>query len=124
MDLLARWKVNFVAKLVTQPSCEMACRLLFVEIVTQQGAVPKKVLGWQWSSYLNVLDLNVRYLYSGEPYGKSLSSILAIAFEKALPFTKHMLKALKPDRMRGASCNNCENSGACLPNGGMHGPVR
>jgi len=66
MDLLARRRVNFVAKLVTRPSCEMARRLVFAE-VGREGVMPKKVSGRLRSSYLNVLDLDVRYLYLGGP---------------------------------------------------------
>ena len=104
MDLLARRRVNFVSKLVTRPSCEMARRLVFAEVAPQQGVEPpKKVSGRVRSSYLNVLDLDVRYLYSGETCGKSLGSILALAFERGPPFAKQMLRALKPDKTRGAS---------------------
>jgi hypothetical protein len=105
MDLLSRRRVVFVAKLVHRPSCEMARKILFAEVATQCGVVPKKVSGRQRSSFQNVLDLDLRYLYSGAPVVKSLDDILTVASCKGMPYVKHMLKALKPDFSRGASLN-------------------
>ena len=104
LDLLSRRRVAFVAGIVARPSCEMARRLLFAKVAPPlAGAQPKIVSGRQRSSFLNVLDLDVKYLYCGEPVSRSLESLLDLAWRRGPPFVKQMLKALKPDLSRGAS---------------------
>ena len=37
LDLLSRRRVNFVAKVIARPSCEMARRMCFAEVVQPKG---------------------------------------------------------------------------------------
>jgi hypothetical protein len=66
------------------------------------------VSGRTQSSYLNVIDLDLRYLYSGGTAGKSLSSFLVDALLMGPPEVRKMLKALKPDIARGYSLKLCD----------------
>jgi hypothetical protein len=100
LDLLSRRRLCFVTKAATRPTCQMARQILFTEVVSPSF---RKVSGRTRSSYLHVLDLDLRYLYSEETEGKNLSSYLAEALIKGPPYVKKMLKALKPDISRGSS---------------------
>jgi hypothetical protein len=57
----------------------MARQILFAEVVSPSS---RKVLGRTRNSYLNILDLDLGYLYSGGAEGKSLRSFLAKALVK------------------------------------------
>ncbi len=103
LDLLSRRRVNFVAKVIARPSCEMARRMCFAEVVQLRGVKLKKVLGRERSSFLVCLDMDLRYLYSGEAPSQSLSQVIARAYENGPPFAKMALKALKTDKTRGDS---------------------
>jgi hypothetical protein len=103
LDLLSRRRVNFVAKVIARPSCEMARRMCFAEVVQPKGVKLKKVSGRERSSFLACLDMDLRYLYSGEARSQSLSQVIAMAYENGPPFAKMALKALKPDISRGDS---------------------
>jgi uncharacterized C2H2 Zn-finger protein len=103
LDLLSCRRISFITKVTQRPSCEMARQVFFAEITHRLGRPPKRVSGRERSSYLAVLDLDLRYLYSGALMGQSLSKILALGWSEGPPFVKKMLKALKPDRLRGGS---------------------
>jgi hypothetical protein len=61
------------------------------------------VSGRERSSFLACLDMDLRYLYSGEARSRSLSQVIAMSYENESPFAKMALKALKPDIARGNS---------------------
>jgi hypothetical protein len=92
-----------VAKVIARPSCEMARRMCFAEVVQPKGVKLKKVAGRERSSFQACLDMDLRYLYSGEARSQSLSQVIAMSYENGPPFAKMKLKALKPDIMRGDS---------------------
>ena len=100
----------------------MARRLLFAEVASQQQrAVPKKVSERAQSMFLNCLDLDVRYLYSGGPVVKSLDHILTVAFINGIPFAKAEAGPIE----RGQSdLSSCQSQGACVPSNGLLGPIR
>lgn len=83
----------------------MARKMLYAEVSNQNGVKPKKVSGRERSSYLAVLDLDLRYLYSGKSsvQDKSLNKLLAMAWSEGPVKAKQVLKALKPDFSRGGS---------------------
>jgi hypothetical protein len=103
LDLLTRRRVNIVAKVIARPSCKMAKRMCFAEVAQPRGVKLKKVSGRERSSFLACLDMDLRYLYSGEARSQSLSQVIAMAYENGPPFAKMKLKALKPDITRGDS---------------------
>ena len=103
LDLLSCRRLAFVAKITARPSCEMARLMLYAEVAPQDGVTIRKVSGRERSSFLACLDLDLRYLYSGEAAGKSLSKILDCAYQMGPPHVKKLLKALKPDILRGGS---------------------
>jgi hypothetical protein len=81
-------------------------RMYFAEVAQPRGVIPvklKKVSGRERSSFLAYLDMDLRYLYSGEARSQSLSQVIAMAHENGPPFAKMKLKALKPDIMRADS---------------------
>jgi hypothetical protein len=101
LDLISCRRLMFVTKLVTRASCETARRVLFAEVAPQAGV--RRISGRERSSYLNVLALDLRYLYSGGTARKSLEGLIALARERGAPEAKRTLKALKPDTARGGS---------------------
>jgi len=101
LDLLSRRRLNFIAKVVTRPTCHVARNMLFAEV--RKEDVVRSVSGRARSSYLNILALDLRYLYSGLPAGRSLDDFLARAHRMGPADTKKVLMALKPDVARGCS---------------------
>jgi hypothetical protein len=61
--------INFLTKIIVEPSCIIARDLLFAEIAKDHQGQPQRVGGREWSSFLNVLALDVKYLYSNTPGG-------------------------------------------------------
>jgi hypothetical protein len=55
--------------MIVEPSCIIARDLLFAEIAKDHQGQPQRVGGREWSSFLNVLALDVKYLYSNTPGG-------------------------------------------------------
>jgi hypothetical protein len=76
LDLLAQRRIKFITKLIVQPTCMMARCMLFTEIDNQQGVGRRRVGGRERSSFLNVLALDVKYLYSGTPAVRSLDDLI------------------------------------------------
>jgi hypothetical protein len=103
LDLLSRRRIKFITKLIVQPTCMTARRMLFAEIDNQQGVGRRRVGGRERSSFLNVLALDVKYLYSGTPAGKSLDDLIVDAHCLGLWRHNRVLMALKPDTTRGRS---------------------
>jgi hypothetical protein len=77
--------------------------MLFAEIDNQQGVGLRRVGRSERSSFLNVLALDVKYLYSGTPAGRSLDDLIIDAHCLGLWRFNQVLMALKPDTMRGRS---------------------
>jgi uncharacterized C2H2 Zn-finger protein len=103
LGLLARRQIKFIIKLIVQPTCMTARRMLFAEINNQQGVGRWRVGGREQSSFLNILALNVKYLYSGTPAGRSLDDLVNDAQGLGLWRFNRVLMALKPDTTRGRS---------------------
>lgn len=101
LDLLSRRRLNFISKVVSRPSSQVARNMLFAEV--KQEVVVRRVSGRERSSYLNILALDLRYLYSGETSGRSLDDLLALAYRMGPAHAKKVLMALKPDVARGGS---------------------
>jgi hypothetical protein len=81
----------------------MARRMLFAEIDNQQGVGRRRVGGRERSSFLNVLALDVKYLYSGTPAGRSLDDLVNDAHCLGLWRFNRVIMALKLNTTRGRS---------------------
>jgi hypothetical protein len=68
-----------VTKMIVEPSCKTAHSLPFAEIAKDQQGQRWKVRGRERSSFLNVLALVVKYLYSNTPGGQTLDDLHAEA---------------------------------------------
>jgi hypothetical protein len=77
--------------------------MLFAEIDNQQVVRRRRVGGREQSSFLNVLALDVKYLYSGTLAGRSLDDLTNDARCLGLWRFNRVLMALKPDTTRGLS---------------------
>jgi hypothetical protein len=77
--------------------------LIFSEIAKDQQGQRWRVGGRERSSFLNVLALDVKYLYSNTPGGRTLDHLLTEAQGLGIWRFKQVLKALKPDNERGHS---------------------
>jgi hypothetical protein len=89
--------------MIVELLCITAHSLLFAEIAKDQPGQRQRVGGRERSSFLNVLALDVKYLYSNTPGGRTLDDLLAEAQGLGLWRFKQVLKALKPDPERGRS---------------------
>jgi uncharacterized C2H2 Zn-finger protein len=103
LQLLSRRIVNFVTKMIVEPSCKVACDLIFAEIAIDQPGQRRRVGKRERSSFLNVLALDVKYLYSDTPGGQTLDELLTEAQELGIWRFNQVLKALKLDAERGRS---------------------
>jgi hypothetical protein len=92
---------SVITKLIVQP-CMTARRMLFAEINNQQGG--HRRVGWrEQSSFLNMLALDVYYLHSGTPAGRSLDDLINDVHCLGLWIFNRVLMALKPETTRGRS---------------------
>jgi hypothetical protein len=82
--------------MIVEPSCRVARDFIFSEIAKDQPGQRRRVGGREQSSFLNVLALDVKYLYSNTPGGRTLDELGIWRF-------KQVLKKLKPDDERGRS---------------------
>jgi hypothetical protein len=103
LQLLSRRIVNFVTKMIVELACKVARALIFAEIAKDQPGQRRRVGGRVRSSFLNVLALDVKYLYSDTPGGQTLDELLTEAQGLGIWRFKQVLKALKPDAERGCS---------------------
>jgi hypothetical protein len=69
LQLPSRQRVQFVTKMIVEPSCRVARDLIFSEIAKDQRGQRRRVGGRERNSFLNVLALDVKYLYSNSPGG-------------------------------------------------------
>ena len=105
LDLLSLRRVHFVTQMIAKPACIMARQLIWGEIVTPVEARTGRTPGRQ-SPYLHVLDTDVQYLSSGtdHPLRKGLMDLVKVAHSAGgPPDARRLLKALKPDRLRGGA---------------------
>jgi hypothetical protein len=89
--------------MIVEPSCKVARDLIFSEIAKDQPGQRRRVGGRERSSFLNVLALDVKYLYSNSPGGQTLDELLTEAQWLGIWRFKQVLKKLKPDDKRGRS---------------------
>jgi hypothetical protein len=89
--------------MIVEPSCRVAQDLIFSEIAKDQLGQRRRVGGRERSSFLNVLALDVKYLYSNSPGGRTLDELLTEAQGLGIWRFKQVLKKLKPDDERGRS---------------------
>jgi hypothetical protein len=107
--------------MIVELLCLTAHSLLFAEIPKDQPGQHQKVSGMELNSFLNVLALDVKYLYSNTPGRQTLDDLLAEAQGLGLWRFKQVLKVLKPDHARGCSCSICIAKTANMPCCCMHG---
>jgi hypothetical protein len=89
--------------MIVEPSCKVARDLIFAEIAKDQLGQPLSVGGRERSSFLNILALDVKYLYSDTTGGRTLDELLTEAQGLGICRFKQVLKALKPNAERGRS---------------------
>ena len=85
-------------------ACELARRMMFARAAPGQGEVVEGVLNDR-RAFLRAADLDVKYLYSGEPdpTDKTLNYVVGLAVGmKGIPGVKNILKMLRPDEVVGA----------------------
>jgi hypothetical protein len=99
LELLSRRRLQFATRIITKPGCETARRMLFAEIA-QRGR--RKVGGRERSSYLNVINLDLKYLNSGSTSVGSLENLVSLARTSNPPKLKRVLNGLKPDLAKGS----------------------
>jgi hypothetical protein len=90
-------------KMIVEPSCKVARDLIFAEIAKDQRGQRRRVGGREQSSFLNILAIDVKYLYSNTPGGRTLDELLTVAQGLGILKFKQVLKALKLDTERGRS---------------------
>ena len=98
LELISRRRLAFFVKVVERPSCQLARQSLWMEVAPSDRV--RRVSGRERSSYLNAIDLDMRYLHSGSTARKSLDGLLAMARRQGLSEVGKYLKTLKPDTMR------------------------
>jgi hypothetical protein len=67
LDLLDRRQIKFITKLIVQRTSMMARRMLFAEMDNHQGVGRRRVGRREWSSFLDVLALEVKYSCRKKP---------------------------------------------------------
>ncbi len=100
-------RLAFAVKVVGRPTCELARRMTFAETDIQQETTAGG-RGRTRSEYLRVLNLDIRYLTSGQPEAEEPSELLDslvkwVATKSGPPRVQSLLKQLRPDERRGGN---------------------